>query len=114
MEISKKSKIEFAKDDFLLKNICVVSMGFMTGLLFFEFYRKVLSSLNQAIEKSDLLPYSCLVVVVIVSSLIYNLILVRLNIIQYINKCNKIVYYYWWIYYYRYVSLIIIFIYDGT
>jgi len=91
MEISKKNKIQFEKDDFLLKNICVVSMGFMTGLLFFELYRRVLSPLNQVVEKSDLLPYMLLILVVIGSSIIYNFILVHLNIIQYINKCNKIV-----------------------
>lgn len=91
--MKNKNTIRYKSDDYLLRNIIVFGMAFFTGMLFLALYLDKPNGIYQVSDasKSNLVPYALLVIIVVVSSLIYNLILVRMNIIQTINKCGKIV-----------------------
>jgi len=89
----EKKKVEFSINDYILKNAIVYGIAFFCMLVSLRIYvsETIYTYITKNITSSNIIPYLCMVLIFIVTVVICNIILLKLNIVQKINRANHIV-----------------------
>ena len=89
----KNNKTEFSVNDYRLKNGIVYGIAFFCMLLSLRIYssERIHAYIIKNITTSNIIPYMCLVLIFIATVIVCNMILLKLSIVQKINRANPIV-----------------------
>lgn len=88
-----KSKIDFNKDETVLKSVLTFGISFLIVLICLKVYltEPYNSLFRKNIIDSNIMVYVMLIIIFAVAVILFNYILSKTKVVQYINKCNPIV-----------------------
>lgn len=89
--MNKKNKLEYEENDFLLKNGIVYGLAFWSMLISIAIYlsEPFHSYVTNNITTATIIPYIVFILIFILAVVVCNYVLLQLNIVQKMNRCNR-------------------------